>query len=202
MAMVYFLSQQDNELYSYDVEPLDGDWQSVQPIDMSKDGGVRIKASCYYQGRRIDGELLPSSFKLSGPKRDLVEVQKHFGAFWVPQNFKEIVEKLEPGVHQFFPIELVWSDGGHAAHRYWFNICNRLDSVDRERTTVEFRNTWYLKGDKSKMLVFNRSQIGSCHVWIDKFIAGNKPFVSEAFKKEMEMAGVTGLHFRRLPEVD
>jgi len=107
-------------------------------------------------------------------------------------------------VHQFFPVELVWKDGSHAADRYWFNICSRIDSVDREKTTKKFRNLWIMVVDPSKTLVFSRSKFGDRHVWIDKFMSSAPiaRFVTETFKQEMDAAGVTGLNYKPYPETD
>jgi hypothetical protein len=114
---------------------------------------------------------------------------------------KDVIENFEPHIHQFFPVELVWKDGGHAAYRFWFVPCNRLDTVDRARTTFEFRNVWFLDGSK-KELVFSRSQIGSHHVWIDKFIVMPTPGISEALKASLDAAGITGAHYQHFPETD
>ncbi|TJV04208.1 MAG: DUF1629 domain-containing protein, partial [Mesorhizobium sp.] len=60
-------------------------------------------------------------------------------SFFVSGKFREVVEKLEPGLHQFVPVELLWKDGSHAASYFWFYPCNRIDGMDREQTTHEFR---------------------------------------------------------------
>jgi hypothetical protein len=106
-------------------------------------------------------------------------------------------------LHQFFPVAFVWEDGGHAADRFWFVPCNRLDSVDRKQTTFEFRGVWYLDGDQTKKLVFSRAQIGNSHAWMDKFIvASSGVWISEALKRQLEAAGVTGMSLLPYDEVD
>ncbi|WP_352664483.1 DUF1629 domain-containing protein [Mesorhizobium sp. M0621] len=119
------------------------------------------------------------------------------------KKFKDEVERLEPDVHQFLSVEFVWKDGSHAADRFWFVPCNRLDSVDRNETTFEFRNIWYLDGSQDKKLVFNSSQIGNCHAWMDKFISGQGGvWISDVLKEKIEQAGVTGISLQHYEETN
>jgi hypothetical protein len=194
--MIYYLSCDEGEVYSYGMRALDGDLKKIKPVDMTQDGGIEILAICGKYGRALEGTHVPTRIQLEGPKRELTDLRDGFGTF-VDQKFKTEVEKLEPGVHQFFPVEFVWEDGSHAADRLWFVPCNRLDSVDRNQTTFEFRGVWYLDGDQTKKLVFNRSQIGNRHAWMDKFISGQSGiWISEALKRGLEAAGVTGMSLR------
>jgi len=48
--MVYFLSQKDNYMYDYGVDPLDGDLKKVRPVDITPDDGLRIMPSATNQG--------------------------------------------------------------------------------------------------------------------------------------------------------
>lgn len=198
--MVYFLSHKNEEVYSYTYRALDGDVSKIQPVDMSRDAGVRVRASYSYYGRPYEPEHVPTKIEVSGPKRPIPDIYDPYGLL-VSAKFKDVVERFEPNLHQFFPIELVWTDGRHAADRFWFVPCARLDTVDRTKTTFEFRNVWFLDGSK-KELVFNRSQIGNHHVWIDKFIVMPTPAISEALTSALDAAGVTGAHYQHFPETD
>lgn len=199
--MVYFLSHKNEEIYSYTYRALNGDVGKIRAIDLTRDAGVRIRPGYSYYGRPFEPEHVPTKIELSGPMRTITDVYSGYGLF-VDERFKLAVEKLEPDVHQFFPVEFVWKDGSHAAHRYWFVPCNRLDTVDRQKTTFEFRNVWFLDGSKDKELIFSRSQIGDHHIWIDKFIVIPNPAISEALKAELDAAGITGAHYQHFPETD
>ncbi|WP_432283704.1 hypothetical protein SLT36_17610 [Aminobacter sp. BA135] len=198
--MVYFLSHKNDELYAYTSQALDGDVNKIRPVDPTRDVGVRIRPNYVYCGRPIEATYLPTTIELSGPKRQIPDLYNAY-ALLVSAKVKHVIERFEPDAHQFFPIELVWEDGNHAAERFWFVPCNRLDTVDRAKTTFEFRNVWFLDGSK-KELVFNRSQIGAHHVWIDKFIVMPTPAISEVLKASLEAAGVTGAHYQPFPETD
>jgi hypothetical protein len=198
--MVYFLSHANEEVHSYTYRALDGDVGKIQAVDLTRDDGTRVRPGHSYYGRPYETRYVPTKIELSGPKRPIGDIYDAYGLL-VSMTVKDVIENFEPHIHQFFPVELVWKDGGHAAYRFWFVPCNRLDTVDRARTTFEFRNVWFLDGSK-KELVFSRSQIGSHHVWIDNFIVMPTPGISEALKASLDAAGITGAHYQHFPETD
>jgi len=56
---------------------------------------------------------------------------------------KEAIEELEPGVHQFVPVEYLDKNGRHLEHRFWFITGQIIDGMDREHTTMVFvLNSW------------------------------------------------------------
>jgi hypothetical protein len=199
--MVYYLSADEGEIHSYGMKALDGDLKKIRPADLTPDGGIEVRPTYGKAGRPFEIEHVPTRIRLEGPKRDLTDLRADFGLF-VDGKVRTEVEKLEAGVHQFFPVTFFWEDGSHAADRFWFVPCNRLDSVDRKETTFAFKGIWYLDGSTDKKLVFNRAQIGSHHAWIDKFITPmSGVWISNALKKGLEEAGVTGMSLRVYAEV-
>ncbi len=200
--MVYYLSCDEGEEYSYGMKALDGDLKKIRPADLTQDGGIEILPIRGKFGRALESTHMPTRIRIEGPKRPLTDLRDGYGMF-VDAKFKAELEKIEPGIHQFFPIAFLWEDGSPAGERFWFNPCHRLDSVDRTNTTFEFRNLWYLDGDPAKKLVFNRTQIGNRHAWMDKFISGmGGIWISETLKRNLEAAGVTGMALRAYEEVD
>ncbi len=193
--MAYFLTCKNDEIYSYPFRACDGDVSRISPADLSPDGGMRVRPGAAYTGRPVRPDNIPTIVELSGPIRQIPDVYRAFGLL-VSEKFKAAVERLEPGVHQFFPLELRWEDGSHAAERYWFVPGSRIDSVDRNETTFEFRGLWDILGGPDKELVFNRSRIGSRHVWIDMFIHAPHPVISDAMKAEFDRAGISGADYR------
>ena len=63
-------------------------------------------------------------------------------ALWVvSEDFKRVVEALEPGVHQFFPIALQRKDGESTEKQYYLlNICQHAGGLDLERTDTYWRD--------------------------------------------------------------
>ena len=201
--MAYILFEDSGDTYSYSIEALDGDDEKVKPVDMSPDGGIPLVATCYSQGRALEPEHMPTRIRIGGPKRKLGDVVRGFGSFLVPDRFRDILEELEPGVHQFFPIALEWKDGTSAGERYWFNPCHRLDSVDREATEVAFDGIWEFRPYKNERFCFSKKKLGNRHVWIDKFVPNDLIFVSDLFKNRLVEAGITGIDFdKHYEEVD
>jgi hypothetical protein len=200
--MIYYLSCDEGEEFSYGMKALDGDLKKIRPADMTPDGGIEILPMRGKFGRALETAHLPTRIRIEGPKRPLTDLRAGYGTF-VDAKFKAAVEKLEPNVHQFFPIAFVWADGSPAGDRFWFNPCHRLDSVDRQKTSFEFRGVWYLDGDETRKLVFNRAQIGPRHAWMDKFISGmGGIWISGTLKENLEAAGVTGMALRAYEETD
>jgi Immunity protein family (Imm11) len=84
----------------------------------------------------------------------------------------------------------------HARQMYFFNICNRLDTMDRERATAKEKGLFWdpSTGD----YVFDKTAIGDRHAWKDKFLHPGL-FLSDAVKSELEAAKLTGIIFHSFP---
>lgn len=130
--------------------------------------------------------------------------------FWfaVSPRFRELVEKFEPEVHQFVPVEIFHSrNSAPVATYYWFIVGQRLDSVDRERTTFVFQEgkiglwsdsianteTWQFTKIPNAKLVFSHALIGDHHIWNDPHVMGGERLCSDAFAKAMIASGMTGV---------
>lgn len=120
--------------------------------------------------------------------------------FLVSEGFRNVVEELEPGVHQFSPVELLWEDGSHAASFHWFYPCARVDGMDRVQTTHELDDKAQLWVPKpGGKYVVSLEQVAGHHIWFDPRLAAfNLPFVSDTFKRAMAEAGVTGIGYHEL----
>ena len=205
--MVYFVYADDGYMFDWGFHWLDGDLDKMKPADMSPDDGIRIKPGFYTQGRALEPDHVPTKARVGGRKRKLADVLPGSGSLVVDDKFRTILEELEPGVHQFFPLDLVWKDGSSAGRRHWFNPCNRIDGPDREKSTWVFDVIWLPKnphlpeGEKPE-LVFSRAKIGDRHAWVEKRISGRVIMISDAFKHRLDEAGVTGIGFKYDPETD
>ena len=133
--------------------------------------------------------------------------------FCVSDKFRKVVEKVEPRVHQFIPFEVVGAGNKHIADMWFMVVCNRIDSVDRENTTlILYRDAMWLPADdvgrehwpkdydpsKPAKLVFNRAQVGDHHLWFDKHIGFSiVPLASERLVGSLTEASVTGIKFSK-----
>lgn len=135
--------------------------------------------------------------------------------FWfaVSPRFKALVEKFEPDVHQFVPVEIFHSrDGAPVATYYWFVVGQRIDSVDRERTTYAWKTSKYGDGHgfwssrsfnpetldfaeiPDAKLFFSNRQVEGHHIWHDPHVLTfNNGLCSDAFAEAVLASGMTGV---------
>ena len=186
-VMVWFMYHKETRDYAPDSGPIglsnveaDARLEFADPDAVhwraKKDNVVKRK-----QGYPLKPETLPKRYLWASDDLD-----EFLPGFVVSPRFRDLIEQFEPGAHQFVPVEICRTpDGPAVATYYWFIICQRVDSVDREHTTF----VWKAPADEpdegywvdsefdpktSKMirypdskLVFNNRQVGHHHVWHD-----------------------------------
>lgn len=210
--MVYSLGSKPTLGHYAQQKTLDGDVFKIEVADKTPDAGFDANTASTYparQGRPIQPQhvFTKVEWQESGPVPDVETV---CGLLVVSDRFREIVEKLEPGVHQFLPVDYVDGHGAILAKRYVFVACNRIDSVDRVHTTmILFKGMrWTPATDlvgwkpeeippgfdvKAKpKLVFNNAQIGGKHAWSDMFLIYG-PYLSDALGAALEAEHFTGI---------
>src|SRR6476469_7831020 len=163
----------------------------------------------FESGRPITVRNLPIQVRCLD-RRPLPDYQTYHSFRPVSDRFKEVVERIEPNVHQFFPAEYRGKDGSHVADMWFLNICNRLDSVDREHSeptgmTLHDGRMWMpafnapgadrktLREKYPKpVLYFNNAQIGDTHLWIDKHEM-HGPYLSNRMADALLAASLSGV---------
>ena len=202
--MVYYVnagirSDDDKPLYGVYHNWLDGDFDKVDVIDRTPDGGGMIAG--INSGRPVNPEHMPTKAERHNGNNHavpLLDVDSHSGSFFVNHKFRDILEELEPGTHQFFPVE-VFENGEKIADYYWLNICNRLDTYHPELTYPRNERGFFKPvAGQPASLVFSSEAIGSHHMWVDKF-AGPQ-FISNEFADRIMSAGLTGITMREKKE--
>jgi hypothetical protein len=200
--MVYGLNVKPEWGYYPKVETLNGDVAKAPSIIVPDDGvGTG--------GFPRETANLPKRVKWMDPNDNPVPDFDTTPMLNVSERVKQLVESLEPGIHQFVPVEYLDRKGNFLEKRYWFVVCNRIDSLDRERTTMLFvpGQGWmnpivanrlgetippHINIKEPARLVFNLAQIGSVHLWHDKFL-GSSEFISDKMAEAFLAAGITGL---------
>lgn len=182
------------------MRPLDGDLRKVEYVDRTIDwegiGGV-FEPGDMNLGRAIKPDHLPTKVFYKGKRYGIPEVISGCKMFLVNDRFKDIVESIEPDVHQYFPVDVVWEDGTLAQKMYLFNICNRLDAVSREASTAELRKGRMWEPSTGKM-VFSTTRVGDHHIWIDRHIVAPSMFYcSDKMHQALRDADISGLDSRR-----
>ena len=126
----------------------------------------------------------------------------------VSEKAKQIIEQLEPGVHEFFPVEYLDREGHHLENRYWFAVGNCIDSLDRERSNlvlvganwVSPKNAFRINGsvpstvdvDRPPSKVFNLKAIGTAKIWRDEYLDGG-PWLTDDAARTLEAKGLSGI---------
>jgi len=179
-------------------EPVPRDWMNLRLEDETRDGGGGLATSRSFSGRRAKAESLPKAIRWLS-KRETLDYENAWVAS-VTDRLRALIEEIEPGIHQFEPLRFLTRDGAKLEKRWFWQICNRLDTVSREHTKI-----WLLKGSQWGMpsvrpceepiLVFETDKIGEAKFWHDKFLSASK-FMSDDTKVRIEKSGFTGFRFK------
>lgn len=176
----------------------------------------------FRSGRPVDPTFLPSRLVITYdhapyPADGDVVLSDYLPFAWtqlVSSRLRDVIEQMEPGVHQFEPVTLEWVSGTKIDAEYYYLVPgSRLFPLDFEQTKPEMRlypegPDWInphkdrpaahfsATGPYSSWDPAFRSEIVSGH---DLFCTGDFPgeiFVSDQLKTAIEEARFTGLRFR------
>ncbi|WP_284163947.1 DUF1629 domain-containing protein [Frigidibacter sp. SD6-1] len=186
---------------------LDGDTRQLEVIDASQDDGGLMSGRSPQDGRPIRDKNVPTRLERTGPTLEeypLQDVLSYWsGNLLVCKAFRDLLEEMEPGVHQFFPMDLL-VNGTKVATYYWFVCCTRLATLaaDHCYPPLNPRGFWkpspfgQNQGDR---VVLSKRLIGAHHAWYDKFYG--KTFFSNAFAERLQTLKLTGIDSFQFPEV-
>jgi hypothetical protein len=212
MTMVYRLFTRVETTRAYGAEFKDGRWSQVRPV-VDPTEGSRFNESLQNAaklGVRIETAHVPTRMHWQAPGR--VPIPDFEGSYFlnVSQRARDVVERVEPDTHQFIPLRYETRDGKLVEDRFMFVVANRVDSVDREETTMILwrSNVWRsakivalrhpndvpsdVDLEAPARLVFDLNRIGNRHVWRDPFVLDG-PYVSSVMASAMMDAGLTGV---------
>ncbi|MEO7691362.1 MAG: DUF1629 domain-containing protein [Sphingomonas sp.] len=136
----------------------------------------------------------------------------------VSSRFRDLVERFEPGVHQFLPVDMYNSKAATEPFDcfYWFVVCTLIDSVDPEHTTLTWKGDytergsdglryglWYFDHSASppQKAVFSQRAIGDRHLWRDPYYTRDYVNCSDAFGEAMIAPGLTGFGLRQYEQI-
>ncbi|MAF63850.1 hypothetical protein GR702_19275 [Novosphingobium sp. FGD1] len=123
----------------------------------------------------IDDQFWPKRARLKTPRKSLPD-WVGFCSFWgVSQPFRDCIDGLEPGLHEFRAVEVLRSDGAPFEVSYYaINVRRAIsDAVDWQKTDVpskEYKHGRKMLGLKTlaetRNIVMKRSAIGGSHLWV------------------------------------
>lgn len=190
------------------VEPLDGFDAPIPALEAVNDGGPGWSGR--HGGVPVDGTHFPKRVRWSDADADAIPDFGQVPELHVSDDARRVIESLEPGVHQFFPVDFVDPGDRLLARRFWLVVCNRIDGMDRARTTMVLRKgvVWRPAKDLARRgeplpdgvdpkaparIVFSQQAIGDAHLWVDKHMDGPAVWISDTAARRFTEAGLTGL---------
>lgn len=205
------------------MERADGNLNKVELIDQSIDHGYQAPMNTnWLTGRRLDETHMPRNIQLGFGKREKVEpdyIQVHLVRM-VSDLFRDLIESVEPGVHQFVSVNAVSRAKKPYEKRYfWFNCCQRVFALDVERNEALLRpfkpksrvpvNPY----DHPEALLFDRvnaprpwapvfkaDRIGDRQIFVDGDF-NVCPLITQNIKEKLETSGLQGFRFEGPYEV-
>lgn len=203
-------SLSDKAGLAFDFLPLDGNIQKVRIKDLTIDIGINPINSVHHFGcgRALDTTLLPTRLKPAYDRgggdaaKNALKVPDFFGvalAQVVSEKFKSIVDSMDPGAHQFYPVQIVWKNSkAEPLTCFWFAPGLRLFAFDHQRTSPpvspisgQFRQGTPL----DQWAPAFRQDVVAEH---SLFSAAEFPgaiFVTDRLKEALEQAPLKGLRF-------
>lgn len=226
-AMAYMIrtSSEDRDNLNYRLEGGNPRQPTIDTV--APDGTPRNGQSL--SGSIMDSIRVPEPLLVAVPKRiiikpcedgfiaDFAKASDYF-TYIVSDRFVDIVERLEPSVHEFLPIAETIDNKGQPLPRRFFllNVLTRLACIDVERSTVEWKdNSFEYQGKRiesimlaespgpinTRKFVARKDAIGSHHLWRGnvKGLMG-RYFCSNRLHDEMQAAGLSKFWFEPMDE--
>ncbi|MDP3194778.1 MAG: hypothetical protein Q8M85_05890 [Tabrizicola sp.] len=109
---------------------------------------------------------------------------------FVSDGVRDMIEALEPAVHQFLPVEVTGRD--YVARRHILIVCNRLDTLHPTLTFPRNERGFYdgVIG-KPHAIVHRANAIAGYHLWHEKYAQGL--FASDELVGRMLVTETSGL---------
>jgi hypothetical protein len=186
------------------ISPVDGDFKKTEYIDTSDDGGRRIRNGDLLAGRALKPDNIPTQAKrVLHHAQGLSDLYVYNGVHFVSDRFKALVERFEPGVHQFFPM-VVMQGKKQLGTLHYFNICNRIGGLAPDACFPPFKpeDRMYISSyTPADRIVTSARKTAGFHIWRDKY--DFPAMISDAFAAAMVEEGLVGAKASdRLPEVE
>lgn len=127
----------------------------------------------------------------------------------VDERFRGIVDRLEPGVHEFFPIEIVMPKGGIYPDKYFTLVIGQyFDAFSREETqagSVQEYPSGVVQPDTSKAgvngIAVRRSVYRGADLWRDRRLGAELTCFSDELQAEVSKANLRIPKHYRMMEV-
>lgn len=205
----YAVYSVDTHVPQPNIRPLDGDTRLIKLADQTQDAGwLHFGNASSNVGKWASLENMPTRARREGaslkvyPKLDF----HHLNSLAVVSDrARSVFEELEPGVHQFLPIDVTIGKEDVPYGRYdLMFLGNRLDTLEKD-LSGPYNARGICKGltDPNGRVVLDSEKIEGHHAWAEMFLSLGSYgfFVSDTLAKKLQDARLTGLSaFRHTEE--
>lgn len=127
----------------------------------------------------------------------------------VSQQLKDVIERFEPGVHHFFPIEIEMPKKRTYPERYFIlAIGQYIDSFSQEQSDpASWEHQWeeygsFVNGKKPMAgLALSKVKFGDAHLWREHRMSNGLTCFSDALMRAIDQAGLRLRQHHRLKEI-
>jgi hypothetical protein len=157
-----------------------------------------IQKASWKSGNVIPPESVPKRLRITKGKQIFDWLTVRGGGTLVSSAFKDAVEEIEPGRHQFFPVSVVdKADVARPESYFIFNIVGRIDSIIEEKSNLEPLgrgqiNAWTYEQAKGPWrCALDAAIIGGRACWIEHRYGG-RWFVSDRLAALLQQGQLCG----------
>lgn len=165
-------------------------------------GTVRPGSPDYPPFRPVEPHEAPRSFATEKSYKTLGSlIELNDGVVAVDEALKTIIERLEPGIHQFFPIEICMPRGQIYPGQYYTMVIGRfIDSFLPESSKgyswsgygQEYPNIYSYKESNKGIsgLALSAANFGNANLWRERSFTNILLCFSDALRAEIEKSGI------------
>jgi len=166
--------------------------------DSSPDGGLNLRSSTLFSGRRVVSESVPGTLRWHSniPKPDDFQWTTVYS---VSDALREVIEMLDPDVHQFQRLDILGPRKTLIERRWFWQVCQRFDSIDPTASTyAPPPGRFWNPPQEGHTIAFVARRIGNAHFWREALMSGPVLLCTDTAKSRIEARRFTGARFKRL----
>ncbi len=169
------------------------------PVPENLSERVKERYPSFYRGLMTGDDVNPEHFKVRvlritpKAKRPVAHIFQNIGPHIISEDWRVAIESLEPGVHQFIPIEVYDEIGTPYGRKYYYlNIKCILDAIDPDGENVYIAQGQYFRRvDRTGSIPWNllRANYGNHHLWRQSKdgLGRSDIFISDQLHKKVKM---------------
>ncbi len=151
---------------------------------------------------------MPSNYYLRSRKKSFADAFRiGNGIIVVSERMKKLIESLDPGLHQFFPLNIFYRNGDKLPSNYFtIHITTSKTTIYMNQPAVQQRSyagieyvSFLEPMSKTDPIIVNDGLVDGAHIWRDDF-SKKTYFVSKTFLEEVKERKL--IFFRTYPTLE